>query len=370
MSGFSPLAGQVRSTVEIDMSVINDMLAQLDKRRAKPVTVGDSVVAAPAAPGSAPGRWKLLALVGAGAVAVSATALGSWPDLVRSKAGHVPQPIGMGADGPAVTARVAAATGAASQPPSGLSVPKPPSPPTSSNVVSLSKDRPATNAEFPEPPHAEPAPQAPPVRPSISESSIDKKAAAPTPTQRAETHYRQASEMAASGHSTQAIDQALDALKADAGHVAARQLAVVLMVEKNRLDEAAGLLRDGLARAPQQPQLSYLMARIKVETGDRAGALALLQGSEALSADGFALRGGLLSQQGEYAGALPSYEAALRKNPNVAATWLGLAVALDAEGQTAQARQAFLRAKAVGAVRGELSAELQTYIEQKLAATR
>jgi tetratricopeptide (TPR) repeat protein len=194
--------------------------------------------------------------------------------------------------------------------------------------------------------------------------------AALTPGQRADQHYREASEFAASGHSTQAIALALEALNAEPNHIAARRLAAVLMVEKSRFDEAAALLRDGLERAPQQAQLAYLLARIKAETGDAAGALALLPPGDALSSEGFALRAALLSQQGEYASALPSYEAALRRNPDVTTTWLGLAVALDAQGQTTSARQAFMRAKSVGAARGDLSAELQTYIEQKLAATR
>jgi MSHA biogenesis protein MshN len=346
------------------MSVINDMLAQLDKRRAKPVTVGDTVVAAPAPAGAQGSRWKLLALVGAGAVAVSATALGSWPDLMRAKGGHVPRPVSISADSPALPA--SAAVLSVAEP---ASAPAPvPAPAEAKPVLaklSASVIAPAASSVAPAASAALAAPPAP-----IGETRIDKKMATLSPAQRAEISYRQASEMAATGHSTQAIERALEALKADASHIAARQLTAVLMVEKSRFDEAAIVLREGLERAPQQPELSYLLARIKVETGDRAGALALLQTGDALSAEGFALRAALLAQNGQYAAALPSYEAALRKNPDNATVWLGLAVALDAEGRIDQARQAFLRAKAVGAVRGDLSGELQTYIEQKLAATR
>ncbi|GEM_PF-2907056 len=355
------------------MSVINDMLAQLDKRRAEPVTVGDAVVVAPAAAAPAT-RWKLLAVVGVGAVAVSATALGNWPDLMRPKLGHLPQVVGMVADGPVAAASAvvvavppiaAPVKVAAAMPASAASVASPKVVAAAASAVSpVAVDTGAGEA-----------------RPVLSSSkgrydgsggdaSIDKKMAALSPVQRAEQTYRQASEMAASGHSTQAIERALEALQDDPAHVAARQLAAVLMVEKSRFDEAATLLREGLDSKPAQPQLSYLLARIKAETGDRAGALALLQADDSLSAEGFALRAALLSQQGQYGAALPSYEAALRRNPDTATVWLGLAVALDAEGQTGQARQAYLRAKAVGAARGELSGELQTYIEQKLAATR
>jgi MSHA biogenesis protein MshN len=184
-----------------------------------------------------------------------------------------------------------------------------------------------------------------------------------TPEQRAALAYRQATEFAATGHSSQAIDKALEALRSESDHVAARQLAAVLMFEKKRYTEADTLLREGLLRTPREPQLAYLLARLQVETGDFAGALIVLAQAEGLSADGHGLRAGVLARLARYADSATSYEAAVRLEPENASWWLGLGVALDAEGQAANAKQAFQRARAIGTLKGELLG----YVDQKLA---
>ncbi len=396
------------------MSVINDMLDQLDRRNAQPVTVGGTVVsAAPLRASWRNARWKWLVLLAAAAALLATLLFSGLPEKWLAPApAHVPRPVSMGAGNesqagaatlpgavaataqPTPTAAAPASTAPALTAPPAVAAVAPPAVEVKaaapaavrSDTVTAGTPRPAsaTAAQAPAqsavapPAPAEPAqaaarPEPKPVPAMLTESaaegSIDKRIASPNPAQRAEQLYRQASELAAGGHSTQAIDRLLEALKADPAHLAARQLAAVLLVEKGRLDEAAAVLRDGLDRAPAQPQLSYLLARIRVEAGDTAGALALLQGNEALSAEGFALRAGLLVRQGRHAEALPSYEAALRRNPDNATTWLGLAVALEAQGQASAARQAYARAREAGALRGGLSAELQTYIAQKLSAS-
>ena len=136
------------------------------------------------------------------------------------------------------------------------------------------------------------------------------------------------------------------------------------MFETRRLDEAGALLRAGLDRTPQQPSLAYLLARLKTETGDAEGALALLPAGAALTAQAHGLRAAILARQGRYAQALPAYEAALRQDPGNAAWWLGLGLALEASDQIDLARQALRRARALGT----LSPDVQTFIEQKLAS--
>lgn len=359
------------------MSVINDMLDQLDRRNAQPVTVGGNVVsAAPLRASWRNARWKWLVLLAAAAALLATLLFSGLPEKLLAPAPtHVPRPVSMGAGNESPAAAVNTAP------------PAPAPAPPDTVTAGIPRPAPATAAKAPVQGTVAPAPQAPaePVQaaaqpepkpapamrtePPATEGSIDKRIASLNPAQHAEQLYRQAAELAAGGHSTQAIDRLFDTLKADPTHLAALQLGAVLLVEKGRLDEAAAVLRDGLDRAPAQPQLSYLLARIRVEAGDAAGALALLQGNEALSAEGFALRAGLLVRQGRHAEALPSYEAALRRNPDNATTWLGLAVALEAQGQASAARQAYARAREAGSLRGGLSAELQTYIAQKLSAS-
>lgn len=185
----------------------------------------------------------------------------------------------------------------------------------------------------------------------------------PSAAQRATQTYRQAISLAASGHSSLAIAQALDALKIDPDHLAARELAVALLMEGQRLGEAHALIRDGLARQPQQPHLIMLLARIEAETGDTQAALERLTAAPALDGDGHGLRAVLLARAERYREAASAYDAAVRLQPDNAVWWLGLGVSLDANGQTALSRQALQRARAIGSLRGDALA----YIEQKLA---
>jgi len=88
----------------------------------------------------------------------------------------------------------------------------------------------------------------------------------------------------------------------------------------------------------------------------------VLNKAPSLNADGHGLRGGLLSQRGDFRLAAQDYQAAARQQPSNGLWWLGLGVALEADGRREDARQVYARAQALGLDRGELGA----YLEQKL----
>ncbi|MBX9715488.1 MAG: tetratricopeptide repeat protein [Burkholderiaceae bacterium] len=199
--------------------------------------------------------------------------------------------------------------------------------------------------------------------PAPTPGSVEKRVIAPSGTQRAAIAYQQAIDQAAGGHSNAAIGLALDALKSDPDHLAARELAAVLMIESKRLADAASLMRDGLERQPQQPHLIVLLARIEAESGSAQAALDRLSAAPALDVGGHGLRAALLARAERYAEAAAAYEAALRLQPDNAAWWFGLGVSLDSSGQAPLARQALQRARALGSLRGDALA----YVEQKLA---
>lgn len=354
------------------MSVINNMLNALDARRAPPLP-GTTAVAAEHGP-SPSRRWQILAMLGA--AAVTATALADWPVLLAEEA-RLPQPVSI-AD-PAPPAPTPAATAAPVQ----LAIAKPTTTATTRATAKPPRAMPVTAVPAPADAAAAARDAAPPMPsaasarsvetlavvaptppPSVVKGTVEKKSIPLNAAQRAAVAYRQALEMGQSGHSSAAIDRALEALAADADHAGARQLAAVLMFEARRLDEAGALLRAGLDRTPQQPRLAYLLARLMAETGDADGALALLPANTALAGEAHGLRAALLARQGRYREALPAYEAALRQDPNNAAWWLGLGLALEANEQIDLARQALRRARAFGTLRPDV----QTYVEQKLAA--
>lgn len=369
------------------MSVINRMLSELDARRADPpaAAAGEAIRATvPVRAASSPRRLQGIVLLGA--VAISAAAFGNWPALLGSAApvpkaasftGEVASAVSAQADAPAVIAKAPDSAAAAQSLPAGKTanaarrvthaVQGPGLKPTSAHLARLGPMG-AQAAQREPAPSLHSAEAATPMAASkaaapVEKSGIEKKMVSMTAAQRAALAYRQATEFAATGHSSQAIDKALEALRGEPDHVAARQLAAVLLFEKNRFDEAGAVLREGLQRTPREPQLSYLLARLHVEGGDLARALAVLAQAEGLSADGHGLRAGVLARLTRYADAAKSYEAAVRLDPENASWWLGLGVALDAEGHAADAKQAFQRARAIGTLQGELLG----YVDQKLA---
>lgn len=199
---------------------------------------------------------------------------------------------------------------------------------------------------------------------STGPGRVDKQMSLPSATQRAQALYRHGLELAASGQGRQGVQRLQEALQIDPKLHAARLQAVALLFEQGRGPEAEALAREGLLLVPDDAALGYLLARGMAGQGDTAGALALLERSPRLSADAFGLRAGLYSQQGDFKRALPDYEQAVRLQPANSLWWLGLGVALEADGQRKQARQVYARAQGIGVD----SHELNVFLDQKLRA--
>jgi MSHA biogenesis protein MshN len=394
------------------MSVINRMLSELDARRATPpaAAAGDAIRATvPVRAASSPRRLQIIVLLGA--VAISAAAFGNWPGLLGSAA-PAPKPVSGTVDvavapaDAAASAAVVATAQAAPASPAAVATPSLEAPSKAASAVDNSVRTAPTQIALVATPEREPglkpnstllaslgpngvravpiestplpAPVVERVRTRetplpmvgnvpitvIEKTAVEKKMVSMSAAQRAAFAYRQATELAASGHSSQSIDKALEALRSEPDHVAARQLAAVLLFEKKRFDEAGTVLREGLQRKPREPQLGYLLARLLVESGDLEGALAVLSQADGLNADGHGLRAGILARLARYADAAKAYEAAVRLDPENASWWLGLGVALDAEGNTTTAKQAFQRARAIGTLNGELLG----FLDNKLAS--
>lgn len=198
--------------------------------------------------------------------------------------------------------------------------------------------------------------------PQTATAAVDKPLIDETPRQRAQMLYRQAAELAATGHASQAIDRALESLKADPLDADARQFATSLLYEQQRLTEAEALARQGLAINPQQGRLTYLLARMLSDRGNHESALALLDQQTNLGADGHGLRGGILSRSGDFKRASLAYQSAVAQQPDNSLWWLGLGVALEAQGQPQDARRVYAKAQSLGMARADMAA----FIDEKL----
>jgi MSHA biogenesis protein MshN len=211
------------------------------------------------------------------------------------------------------------------------------------------------------------APDAPPPAhgKSVKPPTIERAEAAGSPRERAEADYRKAIVALNQGRLDDAVDGLRKALRDDSMHVGARQLLVRLLLEAKRNDDAAQVLQDGLQGQPAQLGWAMTLARLQVDRGDLAGAWQTLDFSlpaAGHSADyqGFAAH--VLQRLGRHREAVVHYLNAARLAPGDGRWWLGLGLALEAEGQIGEAREAFLRAKQSG----NLSSALSALVEQKL----
>ena len=173
-----------------------------------------------------------------------------------------------------------------------------------------------------------------------------------------------ATDLARSGQRQAALQRAQEALDIEPGHVPARQLAAVLHHEAGQPALALGLLREGVALEGSPPSLALLLARFLAHQNLGPEALVVLDRHSLNSAEAEGLRAGLLAQQGAYGSALVAYENALRQQPGQSTWWVGMAVALESEGQSARARQAYAHARQLGLAQTDLA----SYVDQRLRA--
>ncbi|TCV84771.1 tetratricopeptide repeat protein [Sulfurirhabdus autotrophica] len=207
-------------------------------------------------------------------------------------------------------------------------------------------------------PKALPAPQRGPV-------VVNKQVKELTPQQRAESEYRKAIALIQQGRVIEAMSALDQTLLDNPNHASARQTLVGLLLEKKRQPDAEHSLQDGLNKDPGQSGFAMLLARLQVERGDvHGGAVTLLNylPQAAGRADYVAFLAALLQREGRNKEAIDHYMQAVRLSPQSGVWWMGLGISLQAENRTAEAQDAFSRAKASGS----LSPELLSFVEQKL----
>jgi MSHA biogenesis protein MshN len=183
--------------------------------------------------------------------------------------------------------------------------------------------------------------------------------------ERAESEYRKALSVLNAGRLSEAVDGLRTALKQDGEHSASRQLLFKLLVENKRFDEAADLLREGLQLQPAQLSWAMSLGRLQVDRGDLGGAWRSLQQSLPFATNNAEYHGfsaHVLLRLGRSKEAVEYYQSAVRLAPAEGRWWLGLGLALEADGHVAEARDALLRARASGT----LNAELTSLVDQKL----
>ena len=121
----------------------------------------------------------------------------------------------------------------------------------------------------------------PRVQLAATGAQIDKRMQTLTPTQMAENEYREAANFLGQGRLVEAQDSFRQALQHNPLHAGARQGLFGLLVDAKRTTEAEQLLKDGLKLNANQPGLAMALARLQLDRADANAAIETLQASAA-----------------------------------------------------------------------------------------
>lgn len=200
--------------------------------------------------------------------------------------------------------------------------------------------------------------------PAARAGKVEKRDLARGPSERAEAEFRRAAGLLNQGRVSEAEEGFSAALAHDAAHEGARQALVALFFERGRMEDARRALQEGVALNPSSATFAMALARLYAEQRDYANALVALKGAHASAAgraDFHALHGTVLQRLGRNKEAVDAYGTATRIAPASGTAWIGLGISLQALERRAEAADAFRRAVATGT----LAPELRDFAEQR-----
>ena len=163
----------------------------------------------------------------------------------------------------------------------------------------------------------------------------------------AESHYRKATQLLSAGRGARGEARLREALTTDPTHGKAREMLASHLLSQHRYGEADGVLLEGLTLRPDNIRLHSLYARLLVERGKPQQAIAVLRRISPSVADEpeyHAFQAALLHKTGRHGQAAERYRALLRLRPKAGVWWMGLAMALEAGGESASALEAYAKA--------------------------
>jgi MSHA biogenesis protein MshN len=234
-----------------------------------------------------------------------------------------------------------------------------------SNIKASSNNAPGAGPETSMPvpsPQPIPAPTAKVAAPASAGAVPMKRVSS---AQQADAEFRRAAGLMQLGRIVDAIAGYEAALRLDAGHDAARQALVALLLEGKRNADAENVLLEGLNSKPENTGLTMLLARLQVERGALEQATATLEKSLPFAdtqADYRAFLAALLQRQDRNEEAVTHYQIVLQHAPGNGVWLMGYGISLQALQRDAEAKDAFQRALDTPS----LSPELRAFVQQKL----
>ncbi|TDY04076.1 tetratricopeptide repeat protein [Thiohalophilus thiocyanatoxydans] len=149
-------------------------------------------------------------------------------------------------------------------------------------------------------------------------------------------------------------------------HHGARELLASLYIKSGRYVEAGTLLKEGLALAPGHALFAKLYARVMLQQEKPNQAIAILEQQPPMpgvDSEYHALLAALYQRTDQHLKAAATYRDILRVNPRQGSWWIGLGISLEQLEKYNEARAAYQRAKD----RTQLTENLKEYVDKRLA---
>jgi MSHA biogenesis protein MshN len=325
------------------MSLINQMLKDLEERRSQPGAVLQedellTVHSVPAPETDSRSNWRTL-LFGS-LLMILLSGFGWWGYRTLSPPPVVPLAVARQLDVmPTVIAPVASVESVAPVPK--LVTPVVPAPVVPAPVIMMSKN---TDTPGVEPVATEVAVPVAVEKPAnvVAVTKVERPL---SPREKAEAAFHRALTAQRGGERAAMEMNLRQALVQDPSHYLAREKLAALLYHAGHLDEAKEVLRGGMTESSAPIPLRKTLARFLVDQdAPEEAALALLQGDVppvALDKEFYQLLAAIYQRTGQFSAAARTYKELLTVQRQTGMWWLGLGLALESSQSLPEAKQAY-----------------------------
>lgn len=360
------------------MSLINDMLRDLEARRAAEQRLPAGMLHGLSghAPTRGARRYLLVALFAMLALLATAVAWLAWQRYGTTQppvatAAPIPTPAPARPEPAVETVPASVATPVAVEttvPPIAVAPPPetltPPSPTAATAVRKPVSAASITETSKPTPAAAQTETRTPKSAADAAPAAVEITARPPSPPQQAENEYQRGVSALRGGNTAAAESAFRAALRLDGEHLLARETLAAMLLGAGRLIEADEVLEQGRRFFARNRTLALLLARLRVEQGQTGAAVTILEqnlhGATARP-DYLAFLAALYQRELRYDESIESYGRALALQPQQASWWAGMGISLENAGRRADAIKAYEQAAA-----GALPPQLQEHVRSRL----
>lgn len=194
---------------------------------------------------------------------------------------------------------------------------------------------------------------------SIPAQKIEKKHRPLNSKQRAEISYQEGYQLLQQGRLNQGKEHLRKALSLYIPHIKAREMLAGIYIKSGHFISAAELLSEGVKIAPEYPLFAKLYARVLLEQDKPRLAIKILeQGSisaeMSVEPDYYALLAATYQRVNQHNKAVDIYLKLVKHRPAAGVWWLGLGISLEKSGKSKEALEAYRRAQQTGSLKAGL----------------